>query len=58
MTEDENQKELLRMARNAEKEPDRNYCGYYSCNCGGLIGELADEIERLQAVVNLLMKIR
>ena len=41
--------DLLSEARAAAAERHRNGEGWYCCNCGELIGQLADEIERLRA---------
>ena len=41
--------DLLSEARAAAAERHRNGEGWYCCNCGELIGRLADEIERLRA---------
>ena len=40
--------DLLSEARAAAAERHRNGEGWYCCNCGELIGRLADEIERLR----------
>lgn len=44
--------DLLSEARAAAAERHRNGEGWYCCNCGELIGRLADEIERLRAIIN------
>ena len=45
--------ELLKEARLAANEPTRNGEGWYSCNCGSLIGDLADEIEQLSHTLDV-----
>jgi hypothetical protein len=43
---------LLAYGREAQNDPKRNVHGWYCCDCGELIGELCDEIERLQSIIN------
>jgi hypothetical protein len=43
--------DLLSEARKAAADPHRNGDGWYCCNCGELIGQLADEVERLKKLL-------
>ena len=46
--------DTLSDARSAQSDPHRNGQGWYSCDCGELIGELADEIQSLRVMVEVM----
>ena len=50
--------DLLSEARAAASERHRNGEGWYCCDCGELIGQLADKIERLQSALRRFSVLR